>query len=291
MGDCRAVGTRKANSRLIVFLLLAFGFAPVLKAQGPPRTIHVFVALADNKNQGIVPVAAILGNGDDPQHNLYWGSAYGYKTFFSRSADWRLIASAFYPKPRPEVPRPEIPRPEIPRPEIIERCIFKHRTANVYLVADAYRGNKIRQAIMDFLEAAAGGEPESVPVKAGGETLVLKAGGAADLVAYAGHDGLMDFQLTALPQKKAPKNANRQAIILACISKSYFSAPLRATGATPLVWTTGLMAPEAYTLKSAIDGWILQETNDQIRERAAVAYDKYQRCGLKGARRLLVTGW
>ncbi len=271
-----------------MFLLLAFGFAPVLKAQGPPRTIHVFVALADNKNQGIVPVAAILGNGDDPQHNLYWGSAYGYKTFFSRSADWRLIASASYPKPRPEVPRPEIPRPEIPRPEIMERCVFKHRTANVYLVADAYRGNKIRQAIVDFLEAAAGGEPESVPVKAGGETLVLKARGAADLVAYAGHDGLMDFQLTALPQGKS---ANRQAIILACISKSYFSAPLRATGATPLVWTTGLMAPEAYTLKSAIDGWILHESNDQIRERAAVAYDKYQRCGLKGARRLLVTGW
>jgi hypothetical protein len=24
---------------------------------------------------------------------------------------------------------------------------------------------------------------------------------------------------------------------------------------------------------------------------SAVAYDKYQRCGIKGARRLLVTGW
>jgi hypothetical protein len=170
----------------------------------------------------------------------------------------------------------------------MERCVFKHRTANVYLVADAYQGNKIRQAIVDFLEAAAGGEPESIPVKAGEQPLLLKVRGAADLVAYAGHDGLMDFQLTALPQGKS---ANRQAIILACISKSYFSAPLRATGATPLVWTTGLMAPEAYTLKSAIDGWILRESNDQIRERAAVAYDKYQRCGLKGARRLLVTGW
>jgi hypothetical protein len=282
MSDCTAAGTRKGNSWLMVFLLLAVGFAPALMAQGPPRTIHVFVALADNKSQGIVPVAAILGNGDDPQHNLYWGSAYGYKTFFTRSPDWHLVASYFKP------------RPEIPRPEILERCIFKHRTANVYLVADAYQGSKIRQAIVDFLDAAAGGESESIPVKIGGETLVLKARGAADLVAYAGHDGLMDFQLTALPHgknEKDEKNANRQAIILACISRSYFSAPLRATGATPLVWTTGLMAPEAYTLKSAIDGWILRESNDQIRERAAVAYDKYQKCGLRGARRLLVTGW
>jgi hypothetical protein len=272
MSDCRAAGTPKANSFwLTVFLLLAFGFAPILRAQGPPRTIHVFVALADNKNQGIVPVAAILGNGEDPQHNLYWGAAYGVKTYFSRSADWRLVAS--YLKPRPEV---------------LERCVFKHRTANVYLVAEAYQGNRIRQAIVDFLEAAAGGETESLPVKTGDQSLLLKIRGGADLVAYAGHDGLMDFQLTTLPQGKS---GNRQAIILACISKSYFSAPLRATGVTPLIWTTGLMAPEAYTLKSAIDGWVLHESNDQIRERAAVAYDKYQKCGIKGARKLLVTGW
>jgi hypothetical protein len=272
MGDGRATGTRAAFSLwLILLLLLACGFPLVLRAQSGPRTIHVFVALADNKNQGIVPVAAVLGNGDDPQHNLYWGSAYGYKTFFSRSADWQFIACQ-----------------QTPRSGILERCIFKHRQQNVYLVADAYQGKQIKQAIVDFLDAAAGGEAEDVPVKIGGHPLVLKGRGGADLVAYAGHDGLMDFQLTTLPQGKS---GQRQAIILACISKSYFSAPLRATGATPLVWTTGLMAPEAYTLKSAIDGWILHESNDQIRERAAVAYDKYQRCGLKGARRLLVTGW
>ena len=46
------------------------------------RTVHVFVALADNEHQGIVPVPAKLGNGEDPEHNLYWGSAYGVKTFF-----------------------------------------------------------------------------------------------------------------------------------------------------------------------------------------------------------------
>ena len=256
----------------VVFLVLACALNPLLVAQGRPRTIHVFVALADNRNQGIVPVAAILGNGEDPAHNLYWGSAYGVKTYFARNADWQMISSG-----------------QKPKPEILERCIFKHRSQNVYLVADAYQGSRIKQAIVDFLEAAAGGETESVPVKAGAQKLQLNARGGADLVAYAGHDGLMDFQLTALPQGKNEKP--REAIILACISKSYFSAALRASGATPLLWTTGLMAPEAYTLKSAIDGWILHESHDQIRERAAVAYDRYQRCGLKGARRLLVSGW
>ena len=51
--------------------------------------IHVFVALADNVNQGIVPVSASLGNGDNPKTNLYWGAAFGVRTFFSRNKDWR----------------------------------------------------------------------------------------------------------------------------------------------------------------------------------------------------------
>lgn len=159
----------------------------------------------------------------------------------------------------------------------------------MFLVADAYQGSKIRQAIVDFLEAAAGGGAERVSFKAGTKNVELSARGGAELVAYAGHDGLMDFQLPTLPQKKDDRR--REAIILACISKAYFAPALRATGAHPLIWTTGLMAPEAYTLKSALDGWIAHEQNEQVRERAAAAYDRYQKCGMKGARRLLVSGW
>jgi hypothetical protein len=237
-----------------------------------PRIIHVFVALADNVNQGIVPVPARLGNGLDPEHNLYWGSAFGVKTFFSRSSEWMLVAKGLRPKS-----------------EVLERCVYKHRTKDVYLVADAYRGDRIRETIADFFAAAAGGNPENIPVKAGGKDVILKAGGNAAVVAYVGHDGLMDFQLSQYPRKQ---NGNRRrVIILACASKQYFGAPLRATGADPLLWTTNLMAPEAYTLKSALDGWILDETDEQVRERAAEAYDRYQKCGIKGARRLLVTGW
>lgn len=90
--------------------------------------------------------------------------------------------------------------------------------------------------------------------------------------------------------KPIDKN-DRDTIILACISKDYFKSYIEETNANPLVWTTGLMAPEAYTLKWAIDGWILDETNIQISERAAKAYNYYQKCGLKGAKRLLVNGF
>jgi hypothetical protein len=236
------------------------------------RTVHVFVALADNQSQGIVPVAAKLGNGEDAERNLYWGSAYGVKTFFARSADW-VRASC----------------DEKPKAEVLERCVLKHREANVYLVADAYRGREIRQAILDFLDAAAGDGAETLSVPSASGTLKLPIRGGANLVAYIGHDGLMDFQLSQFPHKR--NNAHRDAVILACASKQFFAEPVRASGAYPLLWTTGLMAPEAYTLKSALDGWIAGESNEQIRDRAAGAYDKYQKCGFRGAHRLLVSGW
>jgi len=51
------------------------------------------------------------------------------------------------------------------------------------------------------------------------------------------------------------------------------------------------MAPEAYTLKSALDGWIRGESDEEIRDRAAAAYDKYQKCGIHAARKLMASGW
>ena len=253
-----------------VALLAATG--AVFAQESALRTVHVFVALADNQTQGIVPVAAKLGNGEDPEHNLYWGSAYGVKTFFARSADWERIACG-----------------EKPKAEILERCVFHHRTANVYLVADAYRGREIRQAILDFLSSAAGDGSETVSVPGASGAVKLPIRGGANLVAYIGHDGLMDFQLSQFPRKK--NEVHRDAVVLACASKQFFAEPMRASGAYPLLWTTGLMAPEAYTMKSALDGWIAGESNEQIRDRAAGAYDKYQKCGFRGAHRLLVSGW
>jgi len=256
----------------VVFALVFVVPSSLLLAQQvQPRVVHVFVALADNQHQGIVPVPAKLGNGEDSEHNLYWGSAYGVKTFFGRSPDWeRLICGP------------------APKPAILERCVFKNRQAAVYLVADAYRGIEIRQAVLDFFEAAAGGNPQTASLPSGSPVPTLAAGGASNLVAYVGHDGLMDFQLATFSRKK--NEIHRDAIILACASKQFFAEPLRASGARPLLWTTGLMAPEAYTLKAALDGWIGGEDGEQIRDRAAAAYDKYQKCGLHAAHRLFASG-
>lgn len=241
-------------------------------ARNSVPVVHVFVALCDNVNQGIVPVSASLGNGDNPATNLYWGAAFGVKTFFKKNKNWELVAEF-----------------QNPQPAIMERLIFKHKTSDVFLVADAYRGKEIRQTTVDFLEAAAGKPGEEISIKRQAGPASVNLAGSAEVVAYIGHDGLMDFTLTATPKKRDERK--RQAIILACASKQYFSPALKNSGASPLLWTTNLMAPEAYVLSAALDGWLKQETDEQIRLRAAQAYHSYQKCGLKSAMNLFATGW
>ena len=68
-------------------------------AQPPPPLVLVFVALADNAHQGIVPVPAALRNGDDPAKHLYWGAAFGVRTYFKKSSDWKEVATAKNPNP------------------------------------------------------------------------------------------------------------------------------------------------------------------------------------------------
>ena len=237
--------------------------------------IHVFVALCDNVNQGIVPVSATLGNGDDPPRNLYWGAAFGVKTFFAKNKEWELV-----PAQTDSVKSASV---------VLDRAIFKRRGHDVFLVAEAYRGSYIKQATQDFLEAAAGIPGETINVSYNNRSTTLYLGGSANVIAYVGHDGLMDFRLTSFPKQR--DNEKREAIILACASKSYFAEPLRATGAKPLLWTTNLMAPESYILSAAVDGWLNKETDEQIRRRAARAYNQYQNCGLQSANRLFATGW
>ena len=257
----------------ILFAALSFSIPECTHEQTKIRVVHVFVVLADNQHQGITPVPASLGNGDDPARNLYWGAAFGVRTFFRKSPEWK-----------------ETLHIEKPYKAILERSVFHHQAQNVLIVSDAYQGSEIKRALTDFLSAAAGihlhdGEPAPCPV--GG--IIECPPEDSDVVAYVGHDGLMDFSLAM--NFGAHSGARRSAIILACASRSFFRDLLKQSGATPLLWTNGLMAPEAYTLKAAIDGWMLQESNEQIRQRAAAAYAKYQKCSNAAALRLFSSGW
>lgn len=241
----------------------------VERIKNSSRVIHVLVALCDNENQGIVPVPAHLGNGEDPDRNLYWGAAYGIKTYFGKSTNWSKVAEF-----------------DKPADDVLERIVFKHRSHDIFLIADAYRGSRMRQMVDVFFSAASGKDIENISV----QDLTIQGLGSSDMIVFVGHNGLMDFKYNGGAMRNVD-GREREAVILACASRNYFSKHLKPTGSTPLLWTTNLMAPEAYILHDAIEGWARGESDQQIRSRAAGAYAKYQRISQKAAEGLLVTGW
>jgi len=278
----------KSNFLLLLLAVLLIGMTgcqrtfvsatPETEATPKPRTlakkfknsapvIHVLVALCDNESQDIVPVSASLGDGDNPKTNLYWGAAYGVKTYFSRSKLWKRISV-----------------PASDREEILERVAFEHIKTGAILIADAYQGNKIKTSISDFLAATAGIERENV--QTGGKSVQI--GDSSNVLVFIGHNGLMDFKMPK--PETVSKNSKRDLIVLACLSKKYFEPLIEKSDSNPLLWTSNLMAPEAYILHDALEGKLIGESDEAVRTRAAKAYAKYQRISLRAAKGLLVTG-
>jgi hypothetical protein len=238
-------------------------------ADGPTvrNSIHIFTALCDNKYQGIVPVPAIMGNGQDPDNNLYWGWGYGIRTYFNRSKEWKLLSRL---------------QPGYP---VLERLIYQSTVSDFYLIADAYDGQAMKQCLQDYLKALSGNIKNAITV--GKERIGLN--GHARLLGFVGHNGLMDIKLEESYNRT--DTIQRDGIVLACFSKSYFSPYFKAAGAYPLLWTSNLFGPEAYSLHEALSGYVRGESGPSIQSRAATIYAHYTKCSVTAAKRLLITGW
>lgn len=239
---------------------------------GRPIVAHVVVALCDNIHQGIVPVPQSLGNGQHPGSNLYWGAAYGIRSYFKRQPRYTLLA-AQWPKNR----------------RILDGAVFhsrvnrKGREIDFFIVAEAWDGKEMAAALKHFLRLSAGHDP--IRIKAKGIADSISAGGNAAVIVFVGHNGLMDLPPPIRPREK-PGAPARSAIVLACASRTYFLDLLRTAGAHPLLLTTGLMAPEAYSLEAALFSFVIGQPPFRIEMAAASAYHHYQKCGRQAALRL-----
>ena len=264
---------------LAAAFVLPVAFQGQAQAKKHPRLVRVFVALADNEHQSIAPVPAAIGNGDDAAHNLYWGASLGLRTYFRRARAWKEVSVT-----------------KNLNAAVLERVVFRHKASGTLMIADAYRGREIKQATQHFLRAASGRDPEVAELaKALGDDKPKQTPLKPSLIVYIGHDVLMEplalMQFSVAPRFHSANSDKRETIILACMSQRFFAPFLRPTGAKPLLWTTQLMAPEAYTLKGALDGWIAAEKPKRILGRAAAAYARYQKISKKAARGVFATGW
>ncbi len=239
-----------------------------LKFDTTIKTAHILVALCDNKYQGIIPVPKAIGNGEDFDNNLYWGCSYGIRSYFKASKSWTLVSKSKV------------------NSIILERLVFKHKTSNFYLVCDAYKGQNIKDCTIDFLNSSAGRLKDTLNVN--GKTIGIN--GNSKLITYIGHDGLMDFRLNHSFENA--DNKERDIVILACKSKKYFSNYVQQAKANPLLWTSDLMCPEAYTIHDLLEVYIkTPKDTEKMNATAAQAYSKYQKCSIKAAKNLLVTGF
>ena len=224
--------------RIVLFL------AAILQiASAAPKQVRVFVALCDNKTQGIMPVGVKIGNGDDPDANLYWGCSDGFGTFFRKSPRWKVKSS------EKDVSK-----------EILRRMVVSHAKGDMEITADAYRGSEIRKCVLDFENAAASGK--------------------YDLVAYIGHNGLMDFKVEAPAKVEGNDTA---VVVLCCMSDSYFSKRLGALGCEPLLMTSQFMYPGSFLLDAALESWRAGGSKSEIRTAAGRAYAKNQKISVKSA--------
>ncbi len=236
------------------------------------KLVHVFVALADNRHQGIVPVPAALGNGQDAAKNLYWGAMYGVKTFFGRSKNWRKLKI----------------QPHTKHAYILDDAAFQYK--DTVFIAQAYDGAMMKTALHDFFAAVAGRSSRRfniTGIRNSAESVIVESAGMADVNCFVGHNGLMDMRLDNIPAR-SQRSADSFAVVLACKSQPYFAPVLEQLDCIPLITTSGLMAPEAYTLEAILTTFTDDFNADSMHTAAARAYAKYQKCSVSAARRLFV---
>ena len=234
---------------------MAATFTPLIAAAQTPKQARVIVSLADNDNQGIVPINASLGNGQSPRQNLYWGALYGAKTHFKKMLGWIVN-----PK-------------ETQSADILDAFELIHEAhPNISISFEAWDGaaqkNAVKAYLSDLRDAESGNS----------------------LVCFVGHNALMDLFVTNLPASRQSKQMNldrgRKGAVIACNSSLYFEPHHKALGIESYVMTRGLMAPEAYVLEGLLLAWLEGKGGNIARQEAAKKYAEYQKIPVRSANRL-----
>lgn len=236
-----------------------------------PIIVTVHVCLCDNR-QGIVPVSAALGDGDNPATNLYWGAMYGVRVFLGKAARWTLAAE---PAGTGDVLRQAVFTCRLPAGAAWGGAT-SGRAVEVVLVARAWRGLAMEACLSAFARDVLTAEALEVRLPDG---RVVAAGGAGHVVGFVGHNGLMGLPKDEWPFasiERSPDLPPRGWFALACKSDAYFAAPLDGARAVKLLATRQFMAPEAYTLAALVEALAARRDAAGLHAAAAEAYARYQ---------------
>lgn len=238
--------------------------------------VHIFVPLCDNEHQGIVPTTASLGNGFSLRTNLYWATTNGMKRYFKEKKEWKFIESI------KDVYKDSV---------VLERVIFKRtypNKATVYVVADAYRGDKMLATLNHFARAMSNNYTKKITLP---DNNTINIHGGADLVVFNGHNGFLDFpEGTPTPFYNTTKS-QKDMVAIACFANEYFEREALRAQAYPIVRAKSTLHPGAFVISAIIDDWAMLEPVEAMRLSAGKAYCEIHNCSIKTSKNLFYKGW
>lgn len=241
-----------------------------------PLVVHIFVPLCDNEHQGIVPTTASLGNGFSLRSNLYWATTNGIKRYFKEKKQWQLLQSI------KNVYQDSV---------VLERVIFKRtypNQASVYIVADAYRGDKMLNTLNHFSRAMSNNYTNSILLP---DSNRIEIHGGADLVVFNGHNGFLDFAPDTPTQYYNTTKSQKDMVAIACFANEYFEREALWAQAYPIVRAKSTLHPGAFIISAIIDDWAMLNSVETMRLSAGKAYCAIHNCSVKTSKNLFYKGW
>jgi hypothetical protein len=242
-------------------------------AAGKPVVVQVHVPLCDNSvlrcgSRG-------LGDGNDLRRNLYWATAEGLAGWMDRPGSGWTIQQRTSGEVLgdPDILEMRVWRRELPVPRAWAGSGMPARFT-VHLVGLAWRGTAIDRALSAYLSDLFRDTPRAVPLPGGAS---LNGGGAARIVAWVGHNRLMDVRADWPELMRSQGTFRKGTIAVACYSASYLRHGLPAPTRVPLLLTTNFVMASSAALEGAVMAFLTGGTLSAIESAGAAGYSSGQR--------------
>lgn len=232
---------------------------------GKPLVVEVHVPLCDNNI--IACGNAKLGDGDNPETNLYWSTTPGFGSWFDRrKGGWKRVQKLA----EGETGDKDVLALHVYRRSTSTPAAWRKRGApakiEIDIVVHGWRGSAIDRALAAYAAEISGQSPRTITLKDGS---TLEAGGSAQIVAWVGHNRLMDLDEFQWP---AAGKATKGTIAIACHTAAYMEDRVPSATRVPLLMTRDFLFANAAPLEAAVLAFASGGSYAKIRLDAATAY-------------------
>lgn len=237
-------------------------------AAGKPLVVQAHVPLCDNH---IISCGnAKLGDGDNPDTNLYWWTDEGFVGWFGRrGSGWKQVLKAGGKAAGDD----DVLEVRVWTRELAASREWRRRgvpaKVPVYVVAFAWRGQAIDRALAAYWSDLYGTGSRVIDLADGTK---LVAGGGAQIVSYVGHNRLYDVPAPDWGKLERAGAPVRGTIAIACNTGPFMAAHVPAPTRVPLVFTNDFLMASAGAFEGAVVAFAGGGDYRAIRVAAAHGY-------------------